>query len=59
MKGLLGINYSQHLADDEDYEDDSPADDEEGGDKNIIQFLWAQLVSCVHYRWPHSGRHKT
>ena len=59
MKGLLGINYSQRLADDEDYEDDIPADDEQGGDKNIILFLSAEHASCVHYRWPHSGRRKT
>ena len=60
MKGLLGINYSRHLAGEEDYEDAIPADYEDGGDKNncrimvatkkIVGFLSAKLTSCVHYR---------
>ena len=39
MKGLLGINYSQHLAHAEDLEDVIPADYEEGRDKKSCILL--------------------
>ena len=39
MKGLLGINYRQHLADEEDYADAIPVDQEGGGDTNNSLFI--------------------
>ena len=49
MKGLLGINYSQHLADEDGLESD-----QEGDDKSHI-FLLSEKAFCAHYRWPRSG----
>ena len=42
MKGLLGINYRQHLADEEDYADAIPVDQEEVVTQIIPFLFWGE-----------------